>query len=73
VTQVYGGRETCFQKGSTFANVDESQRECTISFLETTSAVLKSAAEAVGRVTSECRISSECDVWLERIQQLIST
>jgi hypothetical protein len=34
--------------------------------LETTSAVLQSAAEAVGRVTSEC------DVWPERIQQLIS-
>jgi hypothetical protein len=30
-------------------------------------AVLESAAEAVGRVTSEC------DVWPERIQQLIST
>jgi hypothetical protein len=29
--------------------------------------VLQSAAEAVGRVTSEC------DVWPERIQQLIST
>jgi len=28
---------------------------------------LQSAAEAVGRVTSEC------DVWPERIQQLIST
>jgi hypothetical protein len=35
--------------------------------LETTSAVLQSAAEAVGRVTSEC------EVWPERIQQLIST
>ena len=35
--------------------------------LEMTSAVLRSAAEAVGRVTSEC------DVWPERIQQLIST
>jgi hypothetical protein len=29
--------------------------------------VLQSAAEAVGRVTSDC------DVWPERIQQLIST
>jgi hypothetical protein len=35
--------------------------------LETTSAVLQSAAEAVGRVMSEC------DAWPERIQQLIST
>jgi hypothetical protein len=34
---------------------------------ETTSAVLQAAAEAVGRVTSEC------DVWPETIQQLIST
>ncbi len=35
--------------------------------LENDDTVLQSAAEAVGRVTSEC------DVWPERIQQLIST
>jgi hypothetical protein len=31
VTPVYGGRETCFQEDSAFANVDESQLERTIS------------------------------------------
>jgi len=66
VTQVYGGRETCFQEDSAFPNSTNHSKR-TISLLETTSAVLQSAAEAVGRVTSEC------DVWPERIQQLIST
>ena len=55
-----------FSKGFCVRNVDESQLEHDL-LLETTSAVLQSAAEAVGRVTSEC------DVWPERIQQLIST
>jgi hypothetical protein len=32
VTRVYGAGETCFQKDSAFANVDDSQRECEISF-----------------------------------------
>ena len=32
MTQVYRGRETCFQKDSAFANVDESQLERAISF-----------------------------------------
>jgi hypothetical protein len=45
----------------------KSQLERTISSCKRRAQVLQPAAEAVGRVTSEC------DVWPERIQQLIST
>jgi hypothetical protein len=42
VTQVYGGRETCFQEDSACANVDESQPERTISSWKRRAPVLES-------------------------------